>query len=75
MLTQNYRSIPIIDRFTKKSFFRCRTQGVAPLGRFNISKENHYFSRCPGIKIPGTKDSEKTFGKCRFFNPGKGGQV
>jgi len=45
MLTQNRRSIPTIDGFTKKPFLQVRIQEFRPLSRFDIPKDNRYFSR------------------------------
>jgi hypothetical protein len=66
MLTQNYRSIPIIDRFTKKSFFRCRTQGGRPFVQIQHSQRKSLFFPLSRDKNTGGKG----LGKKRLANAG-----
>jgi hypothetical protein len=72
MVTLNYRSIPIIDRFTKKILFTdAEFRGFAPLGRFDIHKKNHYFSRCGGIEIPKQRVWKKCLANAGSLTQGK----
>jgi len=62
----NYRQIHKKILFTDAEF-----RGFAPLGRFDIPKKNHYFSRCGGIEIPKQRVWKKCLANAGSLTQGK----